>query len=146
MKRIIVSVWAGFIVYALVIYVAGPAGLPAMARLERERGRMSANVEELKRINAELAEQFMSLRTMDGRLALEARDLGYVRDGETIVRLEGLKPPSRKAYVAGTVLRFDSTNRPDAALPAIAGILAGLFVFIIVSIGGERTSSVRLKV
>lgn len=145
MNKIIVSAWAGFIVYAIVIYLAGPAGLGAVGELERERARMAANVEDLQRINASLAEQFTALGSEPGRMALEARDLAYLSGSEILVRLEGLPGGTRKVRTAGQVLRFSPRPRRGAAIPAIAGLVAGLFVLLLVSLGGERAKDLQAE-
>jgi hypothetical protein len=147
MKRVIVSAWAGFVVYALAIFIAGPAGFAATGRLERERARMSANVDELKRINRSLADDFIALGSQPGRLKLEARDLGYIAPGEKVVRLPSAAAPARgRGLAVGDVLSFDPGRRGGAVLPACAGLLAAAFVFLIVSIGSEGGRRERRQV
>jgi hypothetical protein len=145
MNKIIVSAWAGFVVYAIVIYLAGPAGLGAMGELERQRDRMEANLEDLMRINAALAEQFAALGTVPGRMALEARDLAYLSPGEVLVRLEGVPGGTRKARLAGSVLRLGTVPHRNAAIPALAGMAAGLFVLVLLGLGATERAKPRLR-
>jgi hypothetical protein len=81
---------------------------------------MEANLGELERIRSRLNAEIYALKNDPDRAALEARSLGYLREGETALIL-GEKAEHRAPIDSGTVLPYaEPLCLDDSALKEIA--------------------------
>ncbi len=89
---------------------------------------MAANIEELKRINSGLRREVESLGSDPERVALEARRLGYFREGQRVVRFQG-EAPRPSSYILGALVRVQLPRQRRDWIWKLAGTalpLAGL--------------------
>ena len=69
----------------LISSVLGESGLIRLSRMVRQRDELRSKVRELKKSNAQLAEEIHQLRDDPATIENLARtELGMVRDGETV--------------------------------------------------------------
>jgi cell division protein FtsB len=106
------SLYAGMAIYCVLSVLVGPAGLSAYRRLEARKAAMEANLAELERIRGRLGAELDSLKTNPDRAALEARSLGYLREGETVLIL-GDKAERLSPIDAGAILPYAETATLD---------------------------------
>ncbi len=135
MKRLGLPLYIGFIMYALSSAALGPANPASVERLESERARIRANLDELERLNASLARRAESLATDPETQALEARSLGYIRPGEKVLRIPALPSRARSA-MAGRILGLREAGLPGRFLPLPLGALA--FAACLAALGAGR--------
>ena len=85
-RRFILLAVAGFFtVYFIFSFIFGDAGLLSYFRMQRTRGRLNHEIEELRQKNDELRNQIESLRSDPHYIEQIAREqLGLVKDGEII--------------------------------------------------------------
>jgi len=95
---------AGFLLRSVSLFLWGNGGLADYQKVEAGRGQLAANIEELKRINSGLRREVESLGSDPERVALEARRLGYFRQGQRVVRFQG-EAPRRSSYILGALVR-----------------------------------------
>jgi cell division protein FtsB len=95
--RLALSIYVGLAVYCALSLLLGPAGIAAYRRLEARKGAMEANLAQLGSLRSSLNAELESLKSDPDRAAREARSLGYLRRGETILllgdRKDDPKPP-----------------------------------------------------
>jgi cell division protein FtsB len=102
--RLVLLLSAGFLLRSLSLFLWGNGGLADYREVEAGRGQLAANIEELKRINSGLRREVESLGSDPERVALEARRLGYYREGQRVVRFQGAAPrPS--SFTLGALVR-----------------------------------------
>ncbi len=122
--------------YLLFSLIWAEYGVLGYARLETYRGRLESNIDRLDDRQAELSAETRSLRTDADRIRVEARKLGYYREGEGLVRLEGYDPQAVATSPGALVKRpAERRDRRDhaaiiRAAAASAGLLA-LFVMLL---------------
>ncbi len=88
MKRILIaSCWAGLLVYCALAFIWGPTGLLAVSEAHSMALRMKENISALSSLNAGYGAEWQSISMLAESRALEARSLGYIAEGETIIRL-----------------------------------------------------------
>jgi hypothetical protein len=92
---------------------------------------MEANLGELERIRGKLSAEIASLKSDPDRAALEARSLGYLREGETALIL-GEKAERSAPIDAGSVLPYaEPASLDDSVLKEIAlGASLALLAFL----------------
>jgi len=102
--RLVLLLSVGFLLRSLALFLWGNGGLGDYRKVEAGRAQLSANIEELKRINSGLRREVESLGSDPERVALEARRLGYFREHQRVVRFQGRTPPPG-SYTLGALVR-----------------------------------------
>jgi len=130
-RNIAISIYSGIALYCALSVLAGPVGISAYRRLETRKAAMEANLGELERIRGKLNAEIGSLKSDPDRAALEARSLGYLREGETALIL-GEKAERSAPIDAGLVLPFaEPASLDDSVLKEIAlGASLALLAFL----------------
>ena len=102
--RLVLLLSVGFLLRSLALFLWGNGGLGDYRKVEAGRVQLAANIEELKGINSGLRREVESLGSDPERVALEARRLGYFRQGQHVVRFQG-EAPRRSSYILGALVR-----------------------------------------
>lgn len=119
----------GTIVYALLAMTVGSDGVWCYKQLEQQRRSISARAASIQKINDELTLERMALERDKSVIAAYAHRLEYVKDGEKLIKITGLKPYENILYDTGTPLRrHDIKCISEATCKAI-----GLLFFVLVS-------------
>jgi len=103
--RLVLLLSLGFLLRSLALFLWGGGGLADYRRVAAGRAELAANIEELKRINSGLRREVESLGSDPERVALEARRLGYFREGERVVRFQGEGPQPGSYTLVGALVR-----------------------------------------
>jgi cell division protein FtsB len=132
--RIMVYILFSFVISAALFYFFGSGGLLDYRRLASYRGSLQENIGDLERINSELLSEVQALGSDAERLTLQARELGYFREGERVIRISA--DSSRKSnYTVGKVLRRKAKKqRADWPFRATALGLPILLALVSVSV------------
>lgn len=94
------SVSFGTFIYVILNLLFGASGLWAEKQLAKQREELSVNIASIQKINDELELEYNALLKDPEVIASHARKLGYVNEGEHIVKIEGLSF-SEKIFVTG---------------------------------------------
>jgi cell division protein FtsB len=114
------ALFVGVLAYCLMGLVVGPSGLIAYSTLSKRVQDMLGNLENLSETNAALQDELDSLRGDPDRIAREARELGYLRPGETEVVLAAAAG-AQGLNDAGSVLPLRLPEAvPDSVMKATA--------------------------
>lgn len=100
-KSVILSLYGALVVHLIISLIWGNQGVAAHNRLREERIIFEDNLEELERENRTSQIQLDQLKNDRVSLTLQARKLGYVKEGEMLI-LTGI----------GTSLAGDSYDLP----------------------------------
>lgn len=122
---------SGLLTYLLLEIVFGSYGLLAFYAMEEYARNAEAQLAELEETQAELRGTVYRLTTDRETIRLEARDIGFIRPEETVVRLEGHNPRQRHRYMPGTTpppIPVTRDNRPLFRALSLALTLIALFV------------------
>jgi len=130
-----------YIIFSSIVAVAlhlffGSGGMLDYRRLSAYRGSLQENITDLERINGELLSEVRALGSDAERLTLQARELGYFREGEKVIRFSN-SSGSKTAYTVGKVLRRKA-NKPQADWPFRAVGMGLPVVLILVSVSVRR--------
>ena len=130
--RLLFSIYIGFMASSAVYFLYGPSGYVTYKEISRDALRIENNIEDLKRIHTSLATEFELLRASPEAVALRARDLGYLRDGESILEIPSLRKKTR-SYAVGRLVTLESVLPERGPLSLTAGILAMAAAFLILA-------------
>jgi cell division protein FtsB len=134
--RIVVYLILGFLVAASLRLFLGSGGFLEYRRLLNYRESLAKNIEELEQMNEELLWEVEALGSDPERLTLQARELGYFREGERVIRVSE-DSPGKRTYTVGRILRR-RRNQPRADWPFRATGLALPLLLALVSVTIRR--------
>lgn len=128
--RIALSGYFGLIVYCMLSLFLGPMGIQAYSGLETRVELMRENLNELENLHGSAQARLDSARSDSETLALEARSLGYIEEGQVVVRM-GFPESDPLPHSLGTLVPYEApTAVQDASLKAIA-LVSALCVFFL---------------
>jgi cell division protein FtsB len=120
----------GLATYLLLELVFGSYGFLALNAMNEYADEADAELDTLRARTAELRLHVELLQTDRETIRLEARDIGFIRPEETVVRLEGHEPRPRHRYMPGTTpppIPVTRDNRPlFRALSLAVALVAAL--------------------
>jgi cell division protein FtsB len=119
--KYLLALWAACAVYGISSTLAGAAGFASYHKLELERDKQRANMENLRLINEKLENTKNSLLYDRDTIAVQARRLGYGRENERFVRIVGLGGIRNPDTAAG---RLVTAEKPEAVPDRTLKILA----------------------
>jgi cell division protein FtsB len=139
-----------YIIFSSIVAVAlhlffGSGGILDYRRLSAYRGSLQDNITDLERINGELLSEARALGSDPERLALQARELGYFREGEKVIRFSN-SSRSQTTYTVGKVLRRKAARlRADWPFRAVGVGLPVVLILVSVSVrrGKKRETGSR---
>jgi cell division protein FtsB len=102
--RIVIYIALSFVVASLLFFVFGSGGLLDYNNLLTYRASLQDNIANLEGANDDLLKEVQALGSDPERLILQARELGYFREGEKVIRIEGYRP-GKNYYTVGKILR-----------------------------------------
>jgi cell division protein FtsB len=113
--RIVIYIALSFVLTSLLFFFFGSGGLLDYGNLLAYRADLQDNIAELEGTNDDLLEEVQALGSDPERLTLQARELGYFREGEKVIRIEGYRA-GKNYYTVGKILRR-KPKQPRMAWP-----------------------------
>ena len=105
MFRILAAALAGTIIYVFFSLAFGKDGIWADGQLREQKRVLAAHTEEIQKINDSLFLEYTALEKDFDVIAGFARKMGYVRDGEKIVKINGLVNFSEPHFETGAIIK-----------------------------------------
>jgi cell division protein FtsB len=129
LARLLVYLSLGFVVRSLYLFFFGGGGLADYRVLESYKRQLEENIGNLQAVNAELLDEQRALGTDPERVALQARELGYFREDERVVRLEGYAP-AKRYFSVGSLVRARSMPERRDWIAKMLGLTVPLALFV----------------
>ena len=130
-NTILLSISIGTLVYVLISLFCGQNGLWAESQLALQKMNLCNNIAEIQKINDELSLEYTALTKDNEVISAHARRLGFVNDGEKIVKISGIPPITQKAYSVGKFYKLDSIQFIPEYICKIIGISVSCLCFFI---------------
>lgn len=115
----------------LISFLGGQNGLWAMRQLEEQRQVISINMAEISKINEELELEYTALRNDMDVVAAYARRLGFVAEGETLIKVTGLPTYYTTMYDTGSVMRKTEVKYIPESISKIMGIVVTALMMVL---------------
>lgn len=129
--KLLVSALAGTIVYVAVSVFAGQNGINSYRQLEEQKREIAKQTSYIQNINDELNLEKYALSNDKDVIAAFARKLDYVKEGETLVKITGLKPFEHTLYDTGTVLKRTEISYVPEDICKLLGFLIFFMTLIL---------------
>ncbi len=142
--RLLISVLAGTLFYVLISFVGGRDGLWATSYMQEQQRHLRANESAIPQTHHKLSLEKVALQKDMEVVGCYAKRLGYVYEGEKIVKISGLTPQENQIYDAGTVLRHtESDFIPEKTCKGI-GIIVFLCFYAILMLFDYARGALKL--
>lgn len=147
MKRMkyLLSVLAGVAVYVLICVTCGRNGIWATNQLLEQKRAISANTQNVQNINEELNLERTAIQNDRDVIAAYARKLGYVAEGEHLVKIKGLGSLKDMNYETGTVMKAKEVVYIPEWVCKASGLLVGTLVLIMMIFYDISYGNIKLK-
>jgi len=126
--RLAVSGYIGIVVYCFLSLFWGPMGIHAYSELESRVGQMKENLISLETLHEGTLAHLESTQSDPETLTLEARSLGYVTDGEVVVRM-GFPESNISPQNLGALVPYIAPQGSDDTELKTISIVVALCVF-----------------
>lgn len=135
MKRfkIVLPIFVGTLVYSALSFCIGPRGLWAMDQLALEKQKVAANLENLYLMNEDLDSRFQNLSADADTISVYAHELGYVANGERLIKLAGFTGGIDRNFESGAAIPVKAPEFLPEWICKFFGFFAGICSFFIFS-------------
>lgn len=127
--KIVLPLFIGTLIYTMLGLTAGPMGQWRYSRLVMEKERLVRNYEKLQDINTTLEAQLANLSSDPDTIAVYAHELGYIHEGEQLIKLAGFTGGIDRNLVPGTALVSVKPDFLPEWICKLIGILFGIIAF-----------------
>lgn len=134
MFKFLSAALAGTIIYVLVSFTCGRDGLWAHDQLREQKRILSSRTVEIQKINDSLTLEFTALEKDPDVIAGFARKMGYVRDGEKLVKINGLVNTDEYHFEIGTPVKYIEPYYLPEWFCKVSGILMFFVAFLYVNL------------
>ena len=128
---ILFSISIGTFVYVLVSLFCGQNGLWAESQLAVQKMNLCSNIASIQKINDELSLEYMALTQDSEVISAHARRLGFVKEGEHLVKISGIPPKTQKAYSVGKFYKVEDIQFVPEHICKILGFCVSFLTFFI---------------
>ena len=142
--RLLSSIYITFIVYSLLSFVWGSAGILQTSLLKVYRNKLVQNTIELGIISNQLELQFDRLRTDEDLIALKARELGFFKAGEGEIVLNGYEKNSISYSVGSYFKKFNKKITDNSHIRLLSAFI-GIISFLLMTILKDNSNVHRRK-
>jgi len=137
--------FVGTLVYVLLSVTVGQNSFKSYKRMEEQKRIVSKQKADIQNINSELSLELMALKSDKAVIAAYARKLGYVNDGEKIVKINGLKPYQNALYDTGTVVRHEEPEYISERFCKLSSFIVAFLWLIILFFYDLNKGNISLK-
>lgn len=136
--KIVMPLFIGTLIYTLMGLTAGPMGQWRYSRLETEKERLVRNYEKLQHINTNLEACLANLTADPDTIAVYAHELGYIHEGEQLIKLAGFNGGINRNLVPGTALVSVKPDFLPEWICKLIGILFGTIAFFAMNMAYKK--------
>lgn len=145
MFRVLVAALAGTAMYVLVSFSCGRDGIWANGQLREQKRILSARADEIQKINDSLSLEYTALEKDPDVIAGFARKMGYVRDGEKVVKINGLNPIDEYHFETGTPIKSSEPYSLPEWFCKFTGLLMFFVTYLYLLVKDLRTREGSVK-
>ncbi len=145
---ILFSISIGTLVYVLVSLFCGQNGLWAESQLAVQKMNLCTNIANIQKINDELTLEYTALTQDSEVISAHARRLGFVKDGEYLVKISGIPPKTQKAYSVGKFYKMEEIQFVPEHICKILGFCVSFltfFILFLISLGEKKSKKVKVN-
>ena len=138
MTRLFYSIYIGVLCYFVVHFFFGAAGLNDYRQLMQHRDVLIDNVAELQKINWQLVQELKLLAADPDKILVLARDLGYFREGDHVIKPEGISVP-KSYYKIGKLIRMPIGRHSELLFAKIVCLIVPILIYLFTGLFVRRS-------
>lgn len=142
--RLLVAVFVGTLFYTLISVAGGRDGLWATSQMQEQKQTLSAHTAKIEKTNGELSLEKIALEKDLDVIASYAKKLGYVSEGEKLVKLSGLAAREVHIFDPGTVERHHEVSYIPEWICKFVSFLVVVLVYLVLFLLDVQNGNVRL--
>lgn len=142
--RLLSAALVGTLFYVAVSMICGRDGMWAQNQLQEQKINLGLHCEEIKKTNSELELEKIALQNDMDVVAAYARKLGYVKDGEKLVKISGLAARETRIFDPGSVMRHTDVDYMPEMFCKSIGIFVFLLVYLVLVLWGANNGDIRV--
>lgn len=121
--KFLLSILVGIFAYVMISIFAGPDGIWAYNQLANQKNILSTNVDRITKINDTLNLDYIALENDVGIITSKARNLGFIYDGESLVKINGISDNSASFYNTGSIVSLEKISYVSEKNCKIIGLI-----------------------
>ncbi|HAO31030.1 MAG TPA: septum formation initiator [Treponema sp.] len=129
--RLLGAVCAGTLFYVLLGIFCGRDGLWAYNQLLEQKRMLSTHAASIEKTHEELMLEKVALQKDPDVIAAYARRLGYVGEGEKLVKISGLAVTESRVWNPGVVLRHKDVSYVPESFCKMMGIVVAFMAYLV---------------
>ncbi len=145
MYRLLMAAFAGTFVYVIVSLAGGNNGYFASQQLAQQKRLLSAEAVKIQGINDALHLECTALEKDPDVISAYARRLGFVREGEKLVKISGLRAFNDNVYETGSVLRYSECYALPEWFCKVCGLMVFAGVYFLLFLSSVKTRRVSKR-
>lgn len=143
--KLLPAAFVGVFFYVLISFVAGKDGIFAEKQLLKQKIILSTRAEKIQRINESLQLEYTALeKDLDVIKAL-AHKLGYVCEGERIVKINGLDFSDDYRYDVGTPIKAEKPETFPEYFAKAIGLIVFITVYLYLLLKDVKNGAFKIK-
>lgn len=142
--RLLLAVFAGTLFYTLIAITGGRDGIWAASQLQSQKQELSAHTAKIEKTYGELSLEKIALEKDLDVIASYAKKLGYVSEGEKLVKLSGLSTREVHIFDPGTVERHRDVSYIPEWICKFCSLLVMIMVYLVFLLWDLQNGLVRI--
>jgi cell division protein FtsB len=122
-----VALYVGFLFGGSMLFFWGHSGIYSYNKLVNYRNSLEANIKDLEQINQQLLNDIDALGSNPEIVALQARELGFFKDDEHVIRIENYSAGGNIHKVGRLIYKAEGKATRDILVKISAFFLPLLF-------------------
>ena len=133
MKRFsfLIASFLGILTYVILSLIGGKDGFLSENQLNQQKQILSIHTAEIQKINDELTLEYMALQKDPDVIAAYARKLGYISEGEKLVKVKGIPAYETQIFDPGTVIQPEPVRYVSESVCKCTALAIFFLVYIV---------------
>lgn len=130
--RLAVSMYIVFLTLSCLQFIYGSTGIKQNHQLKIYRNMLKENIRELEEFNEKLRFELKALRGNEEKIAINARSIGYFKNGEGLIWL-GERPRVQQNQPTGWIVKRDASVHENLPLFRMISLSIGILAFLLMN-------------
>lgn len=140
------AVFVGTLFYTLISVAGGRDGLWASMQMQEQKQVLSTQTAKIEKTHDELSLEKIALEKDLDLIAAYAKKLGYVSEGEKLVKLSGLAAREVHVFDPGTIERHHDVNYIPEWICKSVSFIVMLLVYLVLILLDIQNGNVRVPI
>lgn len=132
--KFLTSISIGILAYVLISIFAGTDGIWAYNQLNLQKNILSTNVDRITKINDTLILDQIALENDVGIITSKARELGFIYEGEKLIKINGISNNEKSFYDTGAAIVLEDISCVSEQSCKLIGFICFILSLLIMNL------------